>query len=426
MADIPDFIVLEFILNPQIKVKYFKEQRIVFISPPELVSSTEFKTLFDITSSIRERPSFPYSDWRVAEPLKNSYYKTAWLYELHIGKYHRQLAEERIALANKKRRRHYDSSDEEEDREEDEDDRYADERYADERHTTSHPSKNKSIRSGNGTKVTQITKNQDKTHVPPTSCVPTPIPPLHESTHAEHKLVHPFDSDDDNAWSSENIAAWIRSDSTPHLVVHSIPYFRRYGSDLKFEFLTVWESKQQFHTVWLKYTDIKCNQSCADFLSTRWKPTEEKLLHFEDDPHFDNDLSDLESVIEHPEDDEERRMKRSMIKLEKKRSKKEKEIKEIVKQKNLDDSDSDDSDSAEKTDVKVDPKSIVQKSGRSEGGNVGNGNGNGGNVNGGHGSTCETVVWLDIFDKSSVDPVPGYQVKQMKNTQPLSTNIICH
>jgi hypothetical protein len=206
-------------------------------------------------------------------------------------------------------------------------------------------------------------------------------------------------------WTSDLVADWICSMQKPILPLKRITHFRRYGAGLSFEFLCVWDLKGRQISTWQKYTTIMQQKIYEDYLRTHWDSKIEKERNWEDeidrntkDEGFDVNLPEIGNAyaIEDVTIRAQRLMEKEEQKRKKSRKNKEKTPKyqakdsdAEVEESDLESSPSEESSESE-TDSDVNQSTVTQT------------------------QPQEHVEWMDIFEMSSVNPVPRYQVKQFK------------
>ena len=207
----------------------------------------------------------------------------------------------------------------------------------------------------------------------------------------------------DSQWNSDVVDKWICSMQKPFLVLKMITHFRRYGPGLSFEFLCTWGTGSPTKTIqtWQKYSTLQKQPFFADYLRMHWdlkvereRNWEDEVDRFQKDEGFDVSLPEIGNA--YAIEKITIRAKRVMEREERKR-KKRKQLNESDRlsedgEKSSDHSDSEttsseDSESSEDHSPKPVLRNVAQ-------------------------SLQEKVEWIDIFDKSSVVPVPRYQVKR--------------
>lgn len=220
-----------------------------------------------------------------------------------------------------------------------------------------------------------------------------------EKTHEDYDVTDPRELGE-SQWNSDIVDQWISSMQKPHLVLKSITHFRRYGPGLSFEFLCTWvTSKPTGHVqTWQKFSTLQKQSSTADYLRAHWDPKierernmEDEVDRFEKDEGFDVTLPEIGNA--YAIENITIRAKRIMDREERKRKRRKQQSLE-EKDKLSDDASSENSgSSSDESESSEDhsPKPVVR--------NVAE-------------STLEKVEWMDIFDTSSVVPVPRYQVKR--------------
>ena len=88
-----------------------------------------------------------------------------------------------------------------------------------------------------------------------------------------------------NNWTSDHVAKWIFQHNNPKLPLIEIKYFRRYNHGLCFEFFCVWDCKDtdgNFRQTWQKYTDLHQTASYNAKIREQWDYEIERFRHFED------------------------------------------------------------------------------------------------------------------------------------------------
>ncbi len=220
-----------------------------------------------------------------------------------------------------------------------------------------------------------------------------------EKTHEDYDVTDPRELGESH-WNSDIVDQWISSMQKPFLVLKSITHFRRYGPGLSFEFLCTWigSNKTQQIQTWQKYATLQKQPLFSEYLRAHWDPKlerernwEDEVDRFEKDEGFDVTLPEIGNA--YAIENITIRAKRIMDREERKRKRKKQQTTE--EQDGLSDEVSSDesSSSSNESDSSEDhsPKPAIR--------NVAE-------------TTLEKVEWMDVFDKSSVVPVPRYQVKR--------------
>jgi hypothetical protein len=218
----------------------------------------------------------------------------------------------------------------------------------------------------------------------------------------ETELENPMDLSWDQ-WTSEKISDWVCNHQQPELKLKGILYFRRYHTGLCFEFLCEWSTPTRTISTWQKYADLQQNPTYVEYIRQRWDAKVEKDQNWEDeiDRHagiehgFDVQLPEIgtayaiekETIQAHKLMEREKRKKKHQSGKVKKRPKPEDSDKSESDEDYVSDTSSTPSDSADET-----PLPVVEN----------------------QPEPSERIEWLDIFDVSSVTPVPRYKVKKFK------------
>jgi hypothetical protein len=215
-------------------------------------------------------------------------------------------------------------------------------------------------------------------------------------THEETDVIDPRELPD-SQWNSDVVDHWISSMNKPYLILKTITYFRRYGPGLSFEFLCTWVANNKSHTIqtWQKYSTLQKQPQFSDYLRAHWdlklereRNWEDEVDRFQRDEGFDVTLPEIGNA--YAIENITIRAKRVMEREERKRKKKS----QPDETENLSDDDGSDkssSSSPESESSEDSPKPSVR--------NVAE-------------ATHDKIEWLDVFEKSSVNPVPRYQVKR--------------
>lgn len=216
-------------------------------------------------------------------------------------------------------------------------------------------------------------------------------------------------------WTSEKVSDWICYYQQPALQLKEISHFRRYGPGLSFEFLCVWDVKVGRPIMtWQKYSDLLQNTTYATYVRSHWDSKVERERNWEDeiDRHIKEEGFDVvlpEVGKAYAIESDTIRGQHIMAKYEK-RKKKTKQTRPSSSKRKYDDGDDDGgedgsdygssesrSTSESETDEEEDKKNtppLVSPPPQSS----------------------EMVVWMDVFDTSSVSPVPRYKIKKFKST----------
>lgn len=205
----------------------------------------------------------------------------------------------------------------------------------------------------------------------------------------------------------------------PALSLRRITHFRRYGSGLSFEFLCVWggaapvssssssSSPAEVQT-WQKYTDLQQVTEYAQYIRTHWD------VKVERDRNWEDELERVKGTIDEivlPEVGTAYAVERDTIKAQKRMDREEERRKKRPRAKSRskyaesdDESDPESSESPDSSDdVKLEDDETHDAAT--------------------HKKTKASLLppdptppleWLDIFDQSSVTPVPRYKVKLFK------------
>lgn len=373
VAEVPNHICIEYILNPEIKARYYSNRQIEFTSPPNL-NESKFKatSLFDASYIIRgNKPSFPYSDWRIY-PLNPHW--TPWTYEQRVcelnSKLNKQVVYEPIPetpeilcdtehiVASKDATEHYVTVSKQKD---------------------------------------QPKSNKKKSH---------------ESASENSIEVDPHELSDttwETSYACKTVSNWIQTNTDPHrnLVLREITHFRRYSAGLGFEFLCVWNvSDSKIKRCWVKYVDLKHNNKYIEYMKGKWDPKIEKERNWEEetrkmdydsDVEFDNEetynqiYSKAEQKTKAKQKSHKRRRSTSKTKRKRKTRESEDDEDDALSEEALSEED-DEALSDEESDHLLNSRPLVS-------------------------IEQQPVAWQEIFNTSSVDPTPRFKVKVFNKPQ---------
>ena len=353
---IPDYINIEFVLNPQIKATYFKSKKIVFREPEDLKGRT-VKNIFEASYVVRNRPSFPYSDWTVTEP-KNSW--SVYSFEFAATKYVKQL----------------------------------------------------------------------KT-IDPDAKVDMAVDTDAQSATSQSAIVNPYNLPP-HAWTSEIVSRWITTHQNPELTLRQISHFRRYNHGLSFEFLCIWDILQSSSSrdvttttsamTWQKYTDLCQNDTYAEYIRKHWDAKVEKERNWEDeldrhpqvDEGFDVFLPESGSAyaVEKITLRAQKLIERERMRDKKRKQSKQKKSRPQKISRNSDE----DAASDEVSEISSSSESSIALSSES-GDEKQPADDKQVQAQATADVTQENVEWMDVFELSSVSPVPRYKVKKFKSSE---------
>lgn len=215
-------------------------------------------------------------------------------------------------------------------------------------------------------------------------------------------------------WTSEKISHWICYHQQPPLPLKEISHFRRYGPGLSFEFLCHWNGNKSLNPImtWQKYSDLQQNSTYASYIRPRWDSKVERERNWEDeiDRHAKEEGFDIilpEVGRAYAIEADTLRGQKIMAQHEK-RKRKQKQTRQNPKTSRRFEDDvrddeggkSDDGTSESRSTSESDEESDEESKKR---------------IQPPPQSPQEPVVWMGVFDTSSVTPVPRYKIKRFKS-----------
>lgn len=221
-------------------------------------------------------------------------------------------------------------------------------------------------------------------------------------------------------WTSGLVSDWICYRKQPALKLKKIIYYRRYNPGLSFEFLCVWDGPNLQEVMsWQKYTDLQQNPQYAEYIRLNWDAKTEKDRNWEDeiDRHSIQEEQDNGMDVNLPEIGTAYAMEKDSIKAHKTMEREERKYKDRKRKqkrksrhsKNAK-ADSDSAGSEEVSDISSDESDIELTSEDEDDKKQ--------TTNKIHMAELDTdsIEWMDIFDQSSVSPIPRYKIKKFKTS----------
>lgn len=213
-------------------------------------------------------------------------------------------------------------------------------------------------------------------------------------------------------WTSDKVSDWICYYQQPPLVLKEISHFRRYGPGLSFEFLCLWDcTSSKIPMTWQKYSDLQQNPTYASYIRLRWDSKVERERNWEDeiDRHIKEEGFDIvlpEVGCAYAVESDTLRGQKIMAQYEKRKRKQ----KQTKKQKTSRRFEDDDEDGDKSEDATSDSHSSSHTESEEEEEEE-----NKKQVKPPPQPPQEHVAWMDVFDTSSVTPVPRYKIKKFKS-----------